>query len=259
MHPRVRRLLGEHNGGVDWTSYPITPLPGDRQDVYQPAIDPYDPQHLLMTGHEQDYVVESHNGGKAWTNVNLDPGMDEPGGTAFAFFIDTGDPSTTASTWLWIAQQSGGTYGTWRTTNGGTSWTMVDANEHPHGASQIYQPDSKGTVYMAGAYSALGWGVLRSGDYGKTWTHVGGTGNETTAFGTSKNVYSMFGWAIGAGGMVDPSFESAPQPGTGTWTSVATPAAMMQGPGQVTVTNDGTHNILLAPCWSDGLWRYVEP
>jgi hypothetical protein len=43
----------------------------------------------------------------------------------------------------------------------GASWVQEDKNEHPHGASQIYQPDNNGVVYMAGAPSAVGWGVSK--------------------------------------------------------------------------------------------------
>ncbi len=106
---------------------------------------------------------------------------------AFVFFINTGNASTTRGTWLWLAQQAGGTFGTWRTSNGGATWVQVDKNEQPGGASQIYQPGTTGVVYMAGVYSALGSGVLRSNDYGQTWTHVGMTNNETVVVGTSND------------------------------------------------------------------------
>jgi hypothetical protein len=247
------------NGGVDWTNYYLSPLPSNRQDVYPPVIDPYNPNHLLMCGHEQDYLIESFDGGQTWSNVTLAGGMLENGGTGYVFFINTGNSSTTATTWLWLAQQSGGKYGTWRTTNSGATWTQVDLNEHPHGSSTIYQPDNSGVVYMAGAYSVLGWGVLRSTDYGQTWAHVGGTSNETVVVGTPKNVYSMFGYPIGIGGVTSASFELASQPGTGTWASPATPSAMSQGPGQIAVVNDGTQNILVGAMHNVGLWRYIEP
>jgi len=246
------------NGGVDWTNYPITPS-GARQDYYPPEIDPYDTEHLLMAGHEMSTLVESKDGGKTWTAIPLDPGMAASIGTAALFFIDTGTASTTRTTWLWTATQSGGIYGTWRTTNAGATWTHVDKNEHPHSTTQIYQPDGGGVVYMAGAYSDLGWGVLRSTDYGATWKHVGSGGNMTLVFGTAKNVYSMFGWAIGPGQTVDPGLQLTPQPGAGAWTALKTPATMTQGPGHVAVTSDGTHSIILAACYNGGLWRYIEP
>lgn len=246
------------DGGQSWTNYVIGPA-GSRQDVYPPAVDPYDGTHLVMAGHEQDLLVESIDGGQTWTNVTLAAGMMETGGTGAISFIDTGLSFSTRVTWLWMAQGSGGMYGTWRTSDGGMTWTQVDTNEHPHGAYQIYQPDTSGVVYMAGIYSALGWGVLRSTDFGSTWAHVGGTGSEGLVFGTPKNVYAMWGWPIGEGQVVAPSLETAAQPGLGTWSMQTTPAGMSQGPGQVAVTSDGTHSIVLAACFNAGMWRYVEP
>jgi hypothetical protein len=247
------------DGGVNWTRYTVAPSGASRQDYYPPVVDPYNENHLLMAGHEMDYLVESVDGGHTWSNVSLANGMLENGGTGAIFFINTGTASTTSTTWLWMAQQSGGSYGTWRTTNAGAAWVQVDKNEHPHGSSQLYQPDTKGVVYMAGAYSAHGWGVLRSTDYGQTWSHVGGTSNETVVLGTPKNLYSMFGYPIGIGGINDPAFEIAAQPGTGSWASPGTPSALTQGAAQINVVNDGTHNILIGAMWNSGLWRYVEP
>jgi hypothetical protein len=212
-----------------------------------------------MAGHEMDYLVESVDGGQTWTNVNLASGMLENGGTGAIFFINTGDAAGSRGTWLWMAQGNGGTYGTWRTSNNGGTWVQVDKNEHPHGASQIYQPDNNGVVFMAGLYSSLGWGVLRSTDYGQTWTHFGGTGDETVVIGTSKNLYSMFGYPIGIGGTNAPNFEVAAQPGTGTWISPSVPAGLNQGAAQFCVVNDGTHNVIVGAMWNNGLWRYVEP
>jgi uncharacterized protein YjdB len=245
------------DGGISWTNYNVTPG-GSRQDFYAPAVDPYDANHLLMCGHEMNLLVESSDGGKTWRAVSTATGMAEDGGTAFAFFLDTGVASTTRTTFLWVAQQSGGFYGTWRTSNDGAQWTQVDKNEHPHGNSQIYQPGN-GVVYMAGAYSTLGWGVLRSADYGQTWSHAGVNGNEASVVGTSKKVYAMYGWAIGAGQAVDPGLELATQPGTGTWTSASTPSGMSQGPASIATTFDGSNNILVGANYNAGLWFYAEP
>jgi hypothetical protein len=247
------------DGGANWTNYFVAPSGASRQDYLPPVIDPYDQNHLLMTGHEQDYIVESVDGGQTWTNVSLASGMLQHGRTGTIFFINTGDASTTRVTWLWVGEQSGGTIGTWRTSNSGSAWVQVDKNEHPVGTEEIYQPDSGGVVYMAGAYSSLGWGVLRSEDYGQTWAHVGLTSNETVVVGTSKNVYSMFGYPAGPGVSSDPNFEVAAQPGTGTWVMPGTPAALTQGSAQIVVINDGTHNILVGAMWNSGLWRYIEP
>jgi hypothetical protein len=245
------------DGGVNWTHYVVGPT--SRQDYYPPGVDPYDQSHLLMTGHEFDSLVESVDGGETWTSVLMASGMLQNGGTGFVFFINTGNASTTLGTWLWMAQQSGGAHGTWRTANSGATWIQVDKNEHSDGAAQIYQPDSNGVVYMAGLYSVFGLGVLRSNDYGQTWTHVGITNNETVIVGTSKNVYAMYGVPVGPGGSSNPDFEVAFQPGNGTWVEPGTPAGLTQGSAQISVVNDGTHNILVGAMWDSGVWRYIEP
>jgi fibronectin type 3 domain-containing protein len=241
------------DGGVNWTHYSVGPN-SNRQDYYPPVVDPYDPDHLLMTGHEFDSIVESIDGGQSWTNVSFANGMLQNNGTGFIFFINTGNASTTRGNWLWMSQVAGGLYGTWRTANSGGTWAQVDKNEHSVGSAQIYQPDNSGVVYIAGQYSALGDGVLRSTDYGQTWSHVGTADSESVVFGTSKNVYAMYGFP----GASTPPFEIAAQPGTGTWVAGPT-AAGLDGPAQVAVVNDGTHNILVGAMWTSGVWRYVEP
>ena len=247
------------DGGVNWTMYVVAAGRKSRQDYYAPLVDPYDENHLIMAGHEHDSIVESHDGGRNWGAVPLDDGMLTNGRTGFVFFINTGDAATTRGTWLWIGEQSGGLNGTWRTANSGATWVQVDTNEHPPGAAQIYQPDNNGVVFMAGAYSILGQGVLRSADYGQTWTHVGLTNNESVVIGTSKNVYSMFGFPAGPGGTFDSSFEIAAEPGNGTWVAPGTPAGLTQGAALISAVNDGSNNVLIGAMWNSGLWRYIEP
>jgi photosystem II stability/assembly factor-like uncharacterized protein len=248
------------NGGVDWTTLNVVPA-GSFQQFYAPWIDPYDDSHMLIVPHTKDAIFESDDGGSTWTAVPMDSGMQHGGGaTGNMYFVDTGDPTTTRQTWMWISAPTGGTVGTWRTTNGGGVWTRVDQNEHTTGSTQVFwQPDTSGVMFMVGVYSALGWGVLRSMDYGKTWAHVGQGNQEATVFGTEKNVYAMFGWAPGPMMMVNPNLEVAPMPGTGTWSSPPVPSTMSQGPGQAVVTSDGTHSIIVVSSYNAGLWRYVEP
>ncbi len=247
------------DGGVNWTKQSVAPGGLLRQAYYAPQVDPYDENHLIMAGHEHDSIVESVNGGKKWTAVPLDSGMLTMGRTGFVFFINTGDAATTRGTWLWIGEQSGGINGTWRTANSGANWVQVDKNEHPPGAAQIYQPDSNGVVFMAGSNSIHGQGVLRSADYGQTWTHVGLTNDESVVVGTAKNVYSMFGFPAGPGATFDSSFEVAAEPGNGTWVAPGTPAGLTQGAAQISAVNDGSNNVLVGAMWNSGLWRYIEP
>jgi hypothetical protein len=248
------------DGGVNWTQ---SQIPGSNyQDVYPAEADPYDPDHLVMAGHEQDLLLESTDGGKTWKSIAYAAGMKSPSGglasTGAVFFIDTGDPATTAKTWLWLAD-SANSQGTWRTDNAGDNWMHVDDNEHPHSNVQIHQPNpAAGVIYMAGINSSLGDGVLRSADWGKTWAHAGLTTPETAPFGTSKHTYALYGWAIGAGQALSVDFEIGPADGTGTWTATDVPSAMKQGPGHVAVTSDGHHDIAVAACFNGGLWRYIE-
>jgi hypothetical protein len=183
--------------------------------------------------------------------------MNQSGGTGFLFFINTGSPATTANTWLWSAQGSGGAIGTWRTTNGGNSWTRVESNEHPHGEMQIYQPDTSGVIYMPGLYSHLGWGVLRSTDFGQSWTHVGKSTGEAVVFGTPNRIYAMYAWAC-RGCAVDPAMQVAPTPGITGWTTASPPSEMVIGPAQTVTVFDGTHYVIVTANWLAGLWRYVE-
>jgi fibronectin type 3 domain-containing protein len=247
------------DGGVNWTKVFVAPGGVARQDYYAPLVDPYDENHLIMVGHEHDSIVQSVDGGQRWTAVPLDNGMLTNGRTGFVFFINTGNAGTTRGTWLWIGEQNGGLNGTWRTANSGAAWVQVDRNEHPLGAAQIFQPDTNGAVFMAGSNSVLGQGVLRSADYGQTWTHVGLTNNEAVVFGTSKNVYSMFGFPAGPGSTFDSSLELAAQPGDGTWVAPGNPGGLTQGAAQISGVNDGSNNVLIGAMWNSGLWRYVEP
>lgn len=246
------------DGGVTWTNYSVSPG-GINQSYYPPVVDPYNQSHLLMEGHEFDSTVESQDGGQTWTAVSLNSGMLMTNRSPVIFFINTGIASTTHTTWLWVGDNAGGVFGTWRTTNSGITWTQVDTNERV-GNTQNYQPDTSGVIYMVGNYSAHGSGVLRSTDYGQTWAHVGNSAVQSVIAGTANKVYSMYGYPVGLGQFVDPAFQLAAQPGTGSWATPGTPPGMsIEGAAGLCVTNDGTHNILLGAMWNGGIWRYVEP
>jgi hypothetical protein len=139
----------------------------------------------------------------------------------------------------------------------GDAHTKVDSNEPPHGQMQIYQPDKSGIVFMPGFHSELGAGVLRSTDYGETWSSVGIAMDQAVVFGTPKRVYAMYAWACG-GCLLDPALQSAPQPGLSGWARMSTPPAMAIGPAQAATVFDGTNYIILTANWRAGLWRFVE-
>jgi hypothetical protein len=244
------------DGGVSWTNYRVLPG-GDRQDFYPPVVDPYDPNHLLMTGHQSSLIVESLDGGLSWSEVATAGGMKHSSGTGFIFLINTGRSETTRDTWIWTAEAAGGKTGTWRTSDRGRTWTQVNNNEHPHGQMQIYQPDNSGIIFMPAFHSDLGAGVLRSTDYGKTWTRVGIAIDQAVVFGTPKRIYAMYAWACRAC-TLDPALQSAPRPGISGWARMLTPPDMMIGPAQTATVFDGTNYIILTANWTGGLWRFVE-
>ena len=90
------------DGGVSWTNYRVAPG-GTRQGFYPPVVDPWDTDHLIMSGHQRSLIVQSHDGGRNWSSVPIADGMHHIGGTGSLFFINTGNPATTAKTWLWTA------------------------------------------------------------------------------------------------------------------------------------------------------------
>ena len=242
---------------MDWTHYDVD-VPGANGQFYPPVVDPYDPQHLLMSGHGVPVLAESTAGGDMErrgarpTHDERRDGRDqlhrhgERLADAFGLAVDRAGHRRTSGTCARHVR------------TGANGWQQVETNEHPGGISQIYQPGASGVVYMAGLYSSSGYGVLRSTDYGMTWTHVGATTLlERVVFGTPNNVYAMMGDEISGTGS-DPALQLAPQPGTG-WTMPPTPPGMTQGPLQVTVTSDGTHSIVLLASWTAGIYRYVEP
>jgi hypothetical protein len=270
------------DGGVSWTNYQITPPNpwSGGQDVYWPDVDPYDPSHLLLNVHEANGIRESFDGGQTWHAVNEDPGMCSAKtcpplnftgvvsgqsfiGTSFTKFIDTGVASTTRTTWLTIAEKDSGSIGTWRTTNAGASWTQINNYGHIHGNFQLYQSPLHDGILVMGATNGVtgAGGVLRTTDYGQTWSNVGvGTPQLGIAFGTSDLI-----WAdqAGACGLLpacnqDPQFQTAAYPGTSGWATVPQPTGLNFGAGAGASTFDGTEYVMVTANWGAGIWRYVE-
>jgi hypothetical protein len=241
------------DGGVSWKK---TDLPEDgkprTQDGYDVDVDPYDGKHLIVGFHEEGGLAESTDGGDSFKSITFDSGM-SAGGSWYGFFIDTGDPVTTAATWLLISQTTGSGVGTWRTTDSGSSWSHVETNEHQHGQSQIYQ--SGGVVYMAGVYGTQGWGVYRSTDFGATFTHVGSETSQSVVYGTPKAVYAQSSGA--SQGTIDQSQDQKADASGTTWTTW--PLTMTNGPKRAAVSFDGVHSVIVGGNWNAGIWRYVEP
>ena len=149
-------------------------------------VDPYDGRHLLSGFHEQTGLAESFDAGATWRSVPI--AADKGAGTSFyAFFVDTGDPVTTRSTWLAMPQSITGAVGTWRTDDSAASWNKIVSVEHPHGGAQIFQSD--GVIYIGG-WGSNGGGVYRSADLGVAWTRML-QGIQAVVYGTAKYIYAQ--------------------------------------------------------------------
>jgi len=222
-------------------------------NLYSIIVDPNDPRHLISGLHEQDKVLESIDAGDTWKFAS-GTGWPSGGKSYFPYFVDTGDPATTRTTWFAIGQDGGSAV---MTSDSGKTWSMPKGLEkltHPHGSSNFYQIDK--SLFVAGKDGPGGEGVYRSTDLGKNWTQVVKKSG-SIVWGTPKNLYAMWGWACGT--CTDGAqFQMAAQPGD-TWTQPAVPDKLNWGPNSVAVTSDGKHSVMVGSMWATGLWRFVEP
>jgi hypothetical protein len=224
--------------------------------LYSIEVDPNDSTHLISGFHEQDGMAESTDSGETWTRSG-ETGWPDGGVSWFPFFIDMGNAAETSKTWLAIAQNGASVI---RTTDAGATWTIPDGIsglQHPHGNAGIYQD---GATIFTGGSGGPGDGIYKSTDYGLSWTKVDDHA-VSLVFGSSKNLYGMWGWACASCTWDNPvQSRTAPQPGT-TWSDATAEATngLDWGPNSVATTSDGTHAVFVGAMWTSGLWRYIEP
>jgi len=166
---------------------------------------------------------------------------------------------TAAPTTGTVQQVTGGVY---RTTNAGTSWTLVlGSGGHDHGVEQILVLGSSGVIYMpTGAQQGAASGIWKSTDYGATWAQITTTGSsEVAIFGDY--LVSLSGFPNQGGN--PPRGQRALRSSDTVWNTTSTwttsiPTAMNNGGKTLTVTDDGQFLIAIAGCHNAGLWRYIE-
>jgi hypothetical protein len=235
----------------------ITDGPTTKSGLYSIVVDPNDSTHLLSGFHEANLLVESTDSGETWHYVSGE-GWPENGVSWFAYFIDTGEAAH-STTWFAIAQDGGSAL---MTKDAGAHWAECKGAEgvsHPHGGTGIFQNGN--TLYIAGfgGPGGAGDGVYRSLDLGENWEKVAG-GQEAVVFGSSKNVYTMYGWACASCTLPGVNYQVAPIPGdSGTWITGTVPDELNWGPNSVATTSDGIHTVFVGSMWATGLWRYIEP
>jgi hypothetical protein len=245
-----KQIYKSLDGGAHFTTI-ANDLPSE---LYSISIDPNDNQHLISGLHEADGLVESKDSGQTWKLLN---GSNFPSGgiSWYPFFVDSGSPAATAKTWLAIAQNGGSAT---VTRDGGASWTIpsgISGLNHAHGNAQIFQQGS--SIWVPGGGGPDGDGIYRSTDGANSFTKVA-DGAFSVVWGTSKNVYAMWGWAC-ANCDLGANFSSAPLPAGDHWTKQSVPSDLVIGANHMAVTSDGNHQIFVGTLWSTGLWRYLEP
>ncbi len=212
-------------------------------DVYAIAVNPTNWAHVLVSFHSPGTsgasgVLESFDKGVTWIPHAPIAGTGSSHNVFFAY--DIASSQGNASTWLMSTQQSN--QGWWRTTNSGTSWSLVAPQQAPHAPVSLYY-DSTGAVWA----SAYARGPLRSTDNGLTWTvsTSAGANNDWWAAvgGADGKVYSAR-WTNGAT--------------TLSSTTEASPNSWTPGPSIPGTTDDFAHDptarMLYGSFAEGGIW-----
>ncbi len=177
------------DGGVNWT------LLKEAKSQFNGATDlEMDPQNpnILYSSFWSDSVYKSTNGGNTWSPISF--GFTAPNFEAAQtrFSIDISHPSPSGDGTLyagfdWV--DAGGYHPSrvFKSTNGGTSWTMLPGGTSPDnvedycGGQCFYDnvieaaPDDPNIVFAAGQfdYGIGSGGIYRSDDGGTTWKNLG--------------------------------------------------------------------------------------
>jgi hypothetical protein len=258
------------NGGQDWTDI-LAQVESDptvgTNDFYNVAIDPNNPQHILVTSHSnwQPFnggtaagVLESTNAGNTWT---LHPPTESWGAGHYIFFLgqtDDGSVDIAGQYWILTTQDSG----IWRTDNGGTSWTQVATWTMTHGMESMYRSQSTGALYLG----SIGE-IYRSTDNGVTWQATGAQSSSDGyggIVGDGQHIWAMLAnTGVSTGGpyqwqiLPESDLTSAPPFGSSSshW-SYLNQQTFQDGP--MSMVYDPVNQSLYASQWSTGLWKFQE-
>jgi photosystem II stability/assembly factor-like uncharacterized protein len=219
---------GANNSAGGWTN-----------DVYSVVLDPYDPQHVLLTFHSgfefkgDAGVLESKDGGTTW--IRHAPMSGWGAGHGISFLKDS-------STWLLATQVDG----YWRTTDSGSTWTRVSDHNSMHGA--CIATYSKAGVLYVGANNQ----IMRSTDDGVSFTFVGPkvadgyyqvVTDGTSLFAQEANT--------GANSQGNQPYVTSPDGDGLTW-SAFNDQMFSDGPYRMDV--DAANHIIYSANFNDGVW-----
>jgi photosystem II stability/assembly factor-like uncharacterized protein len=219
---------GANNSAGGWTN-----------DVYSVAMDPSDPQHLLLTFHSgfefkaDAGVLESKDGGTTWTRHPPMSGWGAGHGISFL---------GNSTTWLLATQVDG----YWRTTNSGGTWTKVSDHLSMHGA--CIATYSKAGVLYVGSNNQ----IMRSTDNGASFTLVGpkfGDGYYQV-IGDGTNLFAQEA-NTGANSAGPQPYITSPDGDGVTW-SPYNSQTFSDGPYRMDL--DSVNHIIYSANFNDGVW-----
>jgi hypothetical protein len=235
------------NGGVDWK--PLWP-PQDPElakvvaynFVHKIRIDPFDHQHVLVSFHaacsapyKSACIAESKDAGATWKMVNGNASW-TGGEDQTVWFLDN------SQTWLYASQSNG----MWRTSDGGTTWKLIDAAWGGHNGGQLYR-SKDGTFYHSGPA-----GLLRSPD-GLAWSRMANVGSGMIGItGTGATLYASHGPYAEQPAYLP--YYTAPETDGQTWARWTTP---LLSTGGYELAYDPDHHLLYSTNATAGFKRVV--
>jgi hypothetical protein len=236
------------NGGATWRQmFSQALLKQSTADIGSIEINPADHLHILVATHSAWTVIpgnpgpagvwESRDGGTTW-GLHLLP-RDAGWSNHYAAFLD-------AKTWIVITQDTG----IWRSSDAGATWNRVSAFTKPHGGSSLYRAKN-GVFYLGGNNR-----VLRSGDFGTTWTDAGAPNNQDGYMGLVGDGNFIYTTTANTGtSTVGPvQYYYSPESDGTKWKPYN---AQTFSDGPMSMTFDAQNGFVFSSNWNAGLWKLV--
>jgi hypothetical protein len=245
--------------GNNWTACATQPVIGTNKNVY--SLEMVGGNLYCLLSAQSGYanpggLFVSANGGGSWTNI----ATNVTGGLPLYYPTDFDvNPSNPATIFI-AAQDSSKTQGgCYRTTNGGTSWTLMTIpvptlygipNHTPYGFAPSINPNNPTTVY----YGTENQGFFETADDGNTWARVTTlpfSSIQHVNFGNNATYVGTFGGGVWKMANPPVSTPTATPSSTGTnsptSTPTNTPTLTPTNTLTSTITNTPTNTITNTP------------
>jgi photosystem II stability/assembly factor-like uncharacterized protein len=234
-----------HDGGATWAIPASFIATNTTSDVTTLATDPADWTHMLVGSHGPwpgaftEGFLETKDAGATW--ITHAPRAEWGVGSLGINILKGG---------AWLVGTDGG--GMWRSTDSGSSWTLVSSFNITHGGQQIYYA-SNGYLYAGAAYYPI-----RSKDNGVTWEQL------TTfaywyyysVYGDGVDLFTQLAFTGDNGGQGPHPYYTSKETDGLSW-SPYNPngtGAQMFADGPFMMLYDAGHQILYSANWNTGFW-----